>query len=271
MKPGASNIDGTDSAKVTDHNFGQTTEFILATLDEFTRVDTLDALWDVFIKLATYMEMDLLSYHHQGPAFGPNHVDIIARTHGFPEDWSESYFRKKQHITDPITQVFSTRVRPMLWSEVDDIVPLTPAQTDYLMDLRSWLKGDGLGLPVFGPGGRVGYVGIGRKARNLDDLSVSNLNRIHWSAQSFHMRWCEISILQMPKDFTLNEREVLILKNVGHGVSDEVICGIVGASIDSVQQSIRNIMTKMGVSDRASAVLRGVGSGLLDPESVILK
>ena len=230
----------------------------------------MDALWAVFIEFANSMDMDLLSYHHQSPAFAPSHDNVVFRTHGFPDGWVDHYVQKRQHQTDPITQVFSTRVRPMLWSEVDKIVPLTPPQTAYLNDLRSWLKGDGLGLPAFGPGGRLGYIGIGRTDRNLEDLSASNLNRIHWTAQNFHMRWCEIALLQMPKDFTLTERELRILKSMGHGNSDEVICGIVGASKDSVKQSIRKIMSKMGVSDRPSAVLRGVGAGLLNPASVVV-
>jgi len=77
-------------------------------------------------------------------------------------------------------------------------------------------------------------------------------------------------IRDRPKDFTLTERELRILTSLGHGISDEVICGIVGASMDSVQQSIRKIMTKMGVSDRPSAVLRATGAGLLDPDNVIV-
>ena len=258
-------------AKENLDNFDRNTQVVLKTLDGFLNADNFDALWNAFIAFADSMEMDLLSYHHQSPGHAPHHDNIVFRTHGYPEGWVEGYVSKRQHITDPITHVFSTRVRPMLWSEVDKIVPLTPPQAAYLNDLRSWLKGDGLGLPAFGPGGRLGYIGIGRTDRDLDDLSTSNLNRIHWTAQNFHMRWCEIALLKMPKDFTLTPRELLVLESLARGTSDEIICGVVGASIDSVRQSIRNIMKKMGVSDRPSAILRGVGSGLLDRETVVLK
>lgn len=252
-------------------SFGRDTKVALHALDQFLSADTLDALWDHFIEFADSMQMDLLSYHHQLPSFAPDHYNVTVRARGYPEDWVESYIRKKQHLTDPITQVFSTRVRPMHWSKVDQIVSLTPTQTAYLSALRSWLKGDGLGLPVFGPGGRIGYVGIGRTDRDLEDWGALRINRVHWIAQSFHLRWCEIAILNLPKDFTLSERELQVLKSLAHGISDEVICAVVGAPIDSVQQTIRTIMKKMCVSDRPSAILRGVGSGILDPDSVVLE
>ncbi|MEP3655906.1 MAG: LuxR family transcriptional regulator [Litorimonas sp.] len=258
------------ASKEEIESFGHDTKVALHALDQFLNADTLDALWDRLIEFADSMKMDLLSYHHQLTSSAPGQDNVTVRARGFPEDWVESYVRKKQHLTDPITQVFSARVRPMHWSKVDQIVSLTPAQTAYLADLRSWLKGDGLGLPVFGPGGRIGYVGIGRTDRGLEDWGALQINRVHWIAQSFHVRWCEIAIFNLPKDFTLSDRELQVLKSLAHGVSDEVICAVVGAPIDSVRQTIRNVMKKMGVTDRPSAILRGVGSGILDPDSVVL-
>lgn len=52
------------------------------------------------------------------------------------------------------------------------------------------------------------------------------------------------------------------------GRSDALICGLVGAQLNSVESGIKRILKKMGVSDRPAAILRGVGCGLIDPKLV---
>ena len=230
---------------------------------------TLDDVWRALIGYADVLDADLVSYHHHAPDFAGDAERVTLRTHGFPEDWIRHYRSKRQHLTDPITQVFATRIRPMRWSEVDRIVKLTPAQADYLASLRGWLKGDGLGLPAFGPGGRHGYVGIGRSTRSIDDWCKVTRHLLHWVVECFHLRWCELVLTNLPRDFTLTAREQAILNGLSLGMDDEVMCGLVGASLDSVQRSIRQVLRKMGVTDRPSAVLRGIGAGLLDPGTIV--
>lgn len=239
----------------------------LRALENFIGSNTHDDLWDVMVTYATDIGADLLSYHHHAPHFAPDHGNVSVRIHGFPNAWVEKYRSSKLHLTDPITQIFATRMRPMKWSEVDSLVQLTPAQTEYLESLRDWMTGDGVGIPVFGPSGRSGYVGLGCSHTSFENWGRVQYHRAHWVAESFHIRWCELVLMSLPHDFTLDRKEVRILESLSRGVQDEVICGLVGAQLDSVRQSIRKIMRKMGVSDRPSAILRGIGAGLIEPKT----
>jgi len=243
----------------------------LKALNHFAAAEDPDALWQALVDYAGALDADLLSYHHHAAEMSPGHENVTVRAHGFSKAWVHKYTKSKLYLTDPITQVFATRMRAMRWSEVDDIVKLTPGQKDYLADLRSWMKGDGIGLPVFGPSGRIGYVGIGRSERRLDDFGPIEINRLQWVAQSFHIRWCELALMHAPKDFTLDDKEMRILECLAIGMQDEVICGVVGAQLDSVKLSIRRILKKMSVTDRPSAILRGIGAGLLEPQTALLK
>lgn len=239
--------------------------------ETFRLSDTLDELWGALIDYAKSLGADLLSYHHHAPDFAPDHDNIKIRTFGFPEDWVSYYVDNDLHKIDPITQIFHYRVRPVRWSQIDKLVPLTPEQKAYLKDLRAWLKGDGLGLPTFGPTGRYGYIGIGRSQSDIKDLDILQMNRLHWVVECFHLRWCELVLLSLPQNFFLDERELKVLKCISRGMNDEIICRVIGAQLESVRRSIRSIMEKMGVSDRPSAILRGIGAGLLDADSAILQ
>lgn len=228
---------------------------------------THDDLWDVMVAYVTDIGADLLSYHHHAPHFAPDYENVSVHTHGFTDSWVEKYRASKLYLTDPITQIFTTRMRPMKWSEIDSLVQLTPAQSEYLISLREWMTGDGVGIPVFGPSGRSGYVGIGCSHAPFANWDRVQDHRVHWVAESFHIRWCEMVLMNLPRDFTLDKKEIRILEGLSLGVQDEVICGIVGSQLDSVRLSIRKIMRKMGVSDRPSAVLRGIGAGLIEPKT----
>ncbi len=239
--------------------------------EAFFNAETHDALWDELVEYAKTLGADLLSYHHHAPDFSPDDQNVSINVYGFPEGWVARYERESLHKIDPITQIFSYRVRPVRWSQIEKLVPLTPEQTQYLEDLHQWLRGDGLGFPTFGPSGRYGYVGIGRKNQSLEDWDPLTTNRLHWVLECFHLRWCELVLLNLPQDFQLDERELNVLKSMAIGMSDEIICGVVGAQVESVQRTIRAILKKMGVSDRPSAILRGIGAGLLEAETSVLR
>ncbi len=245
------------------------TDFAVLALKKFMDVTTVDDLWTVMIDYGASMGTDILSYHHTAPDIVSGRPNISVLTNGFPDFWTAKYTKSKLHRTDPILNVFLGRLRPMRWSEIDNFVALSPAQMEYLTALRSWLKGDGFGFPVFGPSGRNGYIGIGSSVSTLADWDFTTMNSAHWVVQSFHVRYCELTLMHATKDFTLNERELLVLECLSQGTSDEFICAVVSASLDSVHQSVRSILRKMDVTDRPSAILRGIGAGLIDKDATI--
>jgi len=231
---------------------------------------TADEAWAALITYSEYIGADLLSYHHCVTTPQNDSKVVEIRAHGFPPDWVKTYEEERLYTIDPIQGARDIYVRPVRWSGIEEKMPLTSEQAKFLIQLRSWLKGDGLGVPCFGPSGRSGYLGIGRKTRGIEDWDMIIFNMTQWVAQSFHLRMCELAILNMPADIKLSQRETEILRGLATGMSDEVICGLVGAQLHSVRSSIRKIMEKMQVSDRPSAVLRAQGAGLLDTLDVKL-
>ena len=237
----------------------------LKALNRFCEAEDKKTLWADLLLYAKSLDADLLSYRHRVPTTAASEP-LILYADGFPDEWVAAYKSKNYDAIDPLAQLYSYRVRPARWRDVENLRVLDARQTEFMDDLRKWLPGDGWGIPAFGPNGQSGYVGIGRRTRGVEDWDILTLNRIQWVVQNFHLRWCELHLLHSPTDFSLTPREVAVLENIALGFSDALICGVVGAGLNSVQQSVNSLMKKMGVTDRPSAIMRGVAAGIIDPK-----
>lgn len=247
--------------------FGLETIQALDALNKFMDSQDTEQLWQELIDYVLSVGANLLSYHHQTRDSASIHKNVTVNTYGYPDGWVDHYIKKKQHLTDPLTQVYANRIHPTRWSDLETLVSLKPKQVEYINQARKWMKGDGFGIPVYGPRARNGYIGIGHTRDTLHDWDTSKLHRLRWVMQSFHTRWCEIVLMGLPADFTLDEKDVRVLSCLSNGMSDEDISAVMSASLESVHRIIRNLFTKMGVSDKESAVLRGIGAGLIEPKT----
>lgn len=242
---------------------GQNYDHAIEALHNMDASPSKDALWSVFTRFMQSRGANLISYHHIPPAFAPDHNQFQIMAEGFAEDWVTLYDEKKMHFYDPVTQLARYRLNAFWWSDVENLVQVTPQQKDYLKDLYRWLKGDGLAVPAFGPSGRNGYFGLGRKEAR-PDWDKNDERALYWSCQAFHHRFCELQMKDLPKDFTLTKRESQILRWLAKGYSEEMICGLVNAQLESVKSAIEKTMRKMGVSDRASMLLRASACGIIE-------
>jgi LuxR family transcriptional regulator/LuxR family quorum-sensing system transcriptional regulator CciR len=64
-------------------------------------------------------------------------------------------------------------------------------------------------------------------------------------------------------DLTQRERDVLIW--IARGKSNSVIANILGISENTVETLVGRCYRKLGVSDRVSAAVKGIGTGLVTP------
>ena len=240
----------------------------LAALD--TANSEADA-FDILVDYACAMGAELVSYHHVAPPFArpdgePARENLTLLARGFPESWVEQYRTRKLHRIDPITSFAAYQTRPVRWSVIPQRVTLTPAQKGYLDDLYAWLApGDGMAVPLFGPSGRHGYAGIGRTSPEAP-WSAAQERTVQAVCEAFHLRFCEIRLAGLDKDFELTEREARILSAMSRGWSDPMIGATVGLRPDPLRSAIKRLLIKMGVLDRPSAVLRARALGLTDAD-----
>jgi len=222
-------------------------------------------IWEAVIDVLPAIGFDMFSYYHF-PIFdvdGRRGASIAVVEHGYPEGFVEQYVARGWHRVDPLARIARGAAGPLLWSEALRTIELTTAERDYVGACARAGIGDGVAIPMFGPGGRNSYGTLGFLRGNERPVDVQERSVLQLAAQAAHLRYCELwSDDQRPRaSLTARERE--ILEWVARGKSNSVISDIVGVSAHTVDTHMRRIYAKLDVSDRVSAAIRGIGGGLI--------
>ena len=93
------------------------------------------------------------------------------------------------------------------------------------------------------------------------------LNDYWLVCQSAHLRYCALIRRTLGPLPELSQRETEVLAWVARGKSNGLIGEILGISAHTVDAHLRRIYLKLGVFDRISAAVRGIGVGLIHAES----
>ena len=89
------------------------------------------------------------------------------------------------------------------------------------------------------------------------------LRAIQRVCQLAHLRYCALVIPSLGPLPELSGRESEVLAWVARGKSNGEIGEILGISSHTVEAHLRRIYLKLGVFDRISAAVRGIGVGLI--------
>lgn len=236
------------------------------TLDDLSRAlaeaPTQNALWLVLQGFAAERAIRRLSYHHFPPGAGP--LDgFTLRAEGFPDDWVCRYLDARLYRIDPIPGLALQHGAPFLWSDTARLIDPDPDAARYLSMLERSRLGDGLAVPVYGPEGRNGYVGLGFGGP-APDLSPARLIELQAAAQMGHLAYCSrVAAPAFDANRALSPREREVLDWVARGKSNGAIATIMGVSAHTIATHMRRIFAKLEVNDRTTAALRGVGGTTL--------
>ncbi|MFN3970649.1 MAG: autoinducer binding domain-containing protein [Gemmobacter sp.] len=222
------------------------------------------ALWQALVAFAVARGIPRVSYHHYlpGEAAAPG-AGLDLRSEGFPRAWVCRYLEARLYEVDPIPAAALNLPAPFRWTEVQDLIPVTPEGADYLRQMAEAGLGDGLAVAVFGPQGRNGYVGLGY-AGPVPPLSAAALTELQAAAQLGHLAYCALVAADATRRRPLlSPREREVLDWIARGKSNAVIAQILGVSPHTVGTLVRRIFAKLGVHDRVSAAILGQGAGRL--------
>lgn len=231
-------------------------------------VPKTDALWSLVTLYYKQHGVEQVSYHlYRG--YGTSHdaqagSGVTVYAHGFPDDWVCAYIGQRMYRVDPISELARTASSPFFWTEVDRLTRISPEQSGYLAQMAEAGVGEGLAMHVYGPSMRNAYVGLGF-GHERPELSAAQITEFQCVDQMGHLRYCEITRDDQVRGFDLSPREREILDWIARGKSNAVIASILGVSPHTVDTLVRRLFDKLAVTDRTSAALKGVGSGLILP------
>ncbi|MGP1346350.1 MAG: LuxR family transcriptional regulator [Phycisphaerales bacterium] len=226
--------------------------------------DDPDILWDAFVTFFETRGITRLCVIHAPPAGVSAGGARTVRTKGYPEEWTRRYIGDELYKRDPIPLHARNHPTPFRWSDIGKMRKLEPDEQSVLDEFRQLDTGDGIAIPVFGPRGRNGYIGIAL-GTEIAAIGEEDLREFQIVAQIAYQRYCELLAADDCEDISLSRRETEILEWVARGKSNSSIAKILGISGNTVDTHLRRIYDKLGVSDRTTAAIRGIGCGLINP------
>jgi LuxR family transcriptional regulator/LuxR family quorum-sensing system transcriptional regulator CciR len=223
-------------------------------------------LWALAAGYFRGTEVARVSYLHLPPLGAPDAERPKMKAEGFPEELVERYIHERHYRDNPAVAAARRQVEPVYWEDAAASAGLSDRERAFVETYRAAHLGCGVSIPVYGPNGRDGQCGLGFVA-GVRRLRPAVLSEFQWVCQLAHLRYCAILIPTLGPRPRLSDREVEVLGWVARGKSNSLIGDILGISAHTVDAHMRRICLKLGVSDRISAAVRGIGIGLIHSAS----
>lgn len=222
----------------------------------------LEDVWAALVDFAHECRVRRIAYHHLPPPGAPDARLLRVENSGFGDVLLRQYLAAREAGIAALANVIQNSVRPVYLDELDQMVTLSPRERAHIAGYRAAGVEAGLGVQVFGPNGRNGILAVELEPP-LRRLPPEVLASLRWACQAMHLRYCALLVPTLGKMPTLSAREAEVLTWTARGKSNAAIAEILGISAHTVDAHLRRIYTKLGVFDRLSAALRGLGFGLI--------
>lgn len=229
---------------------------------EIERADDPAAIWQVLTAVFEGTVVERILYHHLPPLGAVDSGRITVSAEGFPEELVARYVGEQHYRRNPLLSYAQQSAEPFYFDEITSLRQLSPREEDWVREVQTTGYTNGLGVQVFGPGGRNGYFGMGF-APGVTRLDTLEPPRIQGICQAAHLRYCAQILALQKTPPVLSDRETDVLVWVARGKSNSAIGDILGISAHTVDAHLRRIYLKLGVYDRMTAAVRGIGLGLV--------
>lgn len=179
----------------------------------------------------------------------------------FPAGYAESYVSNQWDQIDPVVQFVHSARRPFAWNEACGRAKLSQRERTFLADCRDMGVHSGITIPLHGPGTDVDLISISlrdEKHPRPDRLAV-----IYGLTFQYRLRLSEINDERRLPGQELTAKEVECLRWCKEGKTNWEIGEILSISEKTVEFHLSNTIRKLGVSNRITAVVKGIQSGII--------
>jgi LuxR family transcriptional regulator/LuxR family quorum-sensing system transcriptional regulator CciR len=234
----------------------------LAFLESLGELTTCD---DVLVHARDHLVargVERMSYHFVSPFHSQTGEPAVIYAHGFPDAWMRLYLDPAFRAADPAPAIIMAQTAPMTWRDAFAQAADRPEVARFVAAAREHGVMDGIGVPLFGPGGRDAYSTFDL-VRPLTAEDRRLLRHFREIAQAAHLRISHLVLEQVNEGSQLSMRETEVLSWLVAGKSRADIAAILELSPATVDTYQRRIFAKLDVNDRLHAALRGLSRGLV--------
>lgn len=186
--------------------------------------------------------------------------DTPALVRNYPDDWMRTYVALDYRVNDPVRQRVGHARGPFTWDAVMR-GRLTRQQRRLMLEADEAGLRDGVAVPIYLPRGEVVGFGLASSMGGTDP--DTHLNRLYLLALQFHTVWGALGTPQALPPPRLTARELEVLKWCAQGKSNWAIGEIMAISEHGVHYHLRNILRKLAVDSRTTAVVKAYHLGLI--------
>ncbi len=235
-------------------------------IEKTERVVDAEPLFRLFDTFVGAFGVDVTSYHIMSEQLRAVPVETGLVRETLPDEWVKTYLARDYVSIDPMISMARFEAEPFYWFDVEKKMKLTREQRFFLAELRGAGLTDGLAVPIFGPMGTMAYFGLGAVNDTLD-LPREEIMELQFACQRTHNKYVDITAHLAPGAAKpkLSSRETEVLSLIATGLSNNTIAERLGITENTVDTIVRRSFRKLGVNNRITAVLRGVGAGLILP------
>ncbi len=226
---------------------------------------TPEALWALIARFFSGTAVERMIYLHLPPIGAPDERAPVLAAEGWPEELVMRLLAERLFRDSPALRHAQASAEPVYWDDVVADPELTPGEQRFVGALDGHGLGGGVCIPVYGPNGRVGHCGLGFRD-GVRRLAPAVLRDYQWVCVLGHLRYCDMLRAMRGPLPALSAREIEVLGLVARGKTNTMIGEILGISSHTVDAHLRRIYQKLGVFDRISAAVRGMGIGLIRAE-----
>ena len=233
---------------------------------EIAKVSSPEDLRRVAIPAIAAFGMQSANYHYLPPFGGHDGDRVRAYSSTHSTEALTGYLKRGMFRSNPFVAQSLQETRPFTRIDPALIDPETERRARAIYDEMVATHPHGwVAVPVYGPGGRDGTFLLGCTEANADmracdEVAIARLQSV---CQSVHLKFCAMVASCLDPPPKLTRRELDVLGWVARGKSNSDIAGILHISPHGVDAHLRRIYSKLGVFDRLSATLRGLGCGIL--------
>lgn len=229
---------------------------------EIARATRIDQVWQALVDFARARRVERIAYHHLPPAAAPDAAQLRIENAGFGDLLLKLYLQARSSGVAALAAALQNSAQPIYLDEFAASPDLTPAERAQIDLYREAGVGAVVALQAFGPHGRNGIFAL-ELEEGLVRLPPNVLSEMRWACQAMHLRYCEVLMPMLGRKPELSAREAEVLAWAARGKTNAAIAEILGISAHTVDAHMRRVYLKLGVFDRVSAALRGLGLGLI--------
>lgn len=197
-----------------------------------------------------------------------HHVDIrraaqpAIRLHNYPGEWVEYYDDNSLGVSDPVHRACHMTSVGFAWSEIPQMIVLTPRDHEILMRGEAQGIGDGFTIPANVPGesnGSCSFANPRGTPMREDDLPLAHLVGAFAFEAARRLWRVRAPAVELLPRLTERQRECILW--VARGKSDWEISRILGIQHETVVRHLKQARERYGVGKRTMLAVQALFEG----------